>query len=73
MLVHGIADGRASRQEAYRFWSARFPKALVTDFAFLPDNEDWEGIGFLRRTQSLLKIIEQDRKHWVGAYRERQT
>ncbi|KAK1764327.1 ankyrin repeat-containing domain protein [Phialemonium atrogriseum] len=69
VLVHGIVDERASRHQSCRFWSARFPNALVTDFAFLPDNEDWEGVSFLGRTQSLLKAVEQDRKRWASAPR----
>lgn len=40
---------------------ARFPGALITDFAFLPEDTDWGHAGFLERAQSLLEAVEADR------------
>lgn len=64
VLAHGIRDSSSSQREASKFWSARFPRAFVTDFAFIAEDTSWgnAGFGFLERALSLLEAVQADRR-----------
>ncbi|ETS78896.1 hypothetical protein PFICI_08749 [Pestalotiopsis fici W106-1] len=62
VLVHGIGHDSTACQNATKFWSTRFPRALVTSFAFLPEHARWGDGSFQERAECLLDTILKDRR-----------
>ncbi|KAI0153887.1 hypothetical protein BJ166DRAFT_369997 [Pestalotiopsis sp. NC0098] len=59
ILAHDIRDTDSSRRSVHKFWAARFPDALITDFPFLDETSN---VRFLNRAHALLSTIQEARE-----------
>ncbi|RKL35155.1 hypothetical protein BFJ70_g8013 [Fusarium oxysporum] len=61
IIAHGISDSPSCRMHVRNFWSARFPKAKITEVPFLPQDVSWGERGFINTAEHFLETVERDR------------